>query len=322
MRRIHALLIAVAFIAAVGWPLATYVLTLAVFGVPHVLAEMRYVDARLGPRFDRVLAWAVGGGVLAIGGVRGLTLLGWLDVEMARVIELGLGIGLALVVMPGKSWRGRVVAVACGTALALGLGWSPPHALLAIAVLHNLTPLLFVAERSGRGRSLSRAGGLFIAVPLLIATGLPYLALHPLGLVHPEWAPLVEAGLDTHMRAYLPSSAIGTSWALHAFSACAFGQCMHYLYVIDVLPRRLSTVPARWPQRWWVVLVAASAVSVMAFAVVGFTKARGGYGVLAAMHAWLELPALVLVLMAAGGGRPAPRAARATSCTGRLGGCG
>ena len=34
-------------------PLATYTVTLAVFGLPHVLSELRYVDRRFGRRLDR-----------------------------------------------------------------------------------------------------------------------------------------------------------------------------------------------------------------------------------------------------------------------------
>ena len=43
-----------ALAVSVAAPLPTYVLTLALFGIPHVLVELRYVDERFGARLPTV----------------------------------------------------------------------------------------------------------------------------------------------------------------------------------------------------------------------------------------------------------------------------
>src|SRR5208337_4826620 len=50
------LLFAAVCIAA---PLAVYTVTLAAFGLPHVLNELRYVDRRFGLRVSRTLLWRI-----------------------------------------------------------------------------------------------------------------------------------------------------------------------------------------------------------------------------------------------------------------------
>lgn len=290
-------LVGVALLGAVTLPLATYAVTLAVFGAAHVLAELRYVVRRFGARVGRRTAGAMLGGVLAIGCTRALMVAGVLPPAVGRLIELGFGVALALAVVPAASSFGRVTAVGSACLVAVGLWVSAVHTLLLVAVLHNLTPVLFVAEGRAADRApLRRALLLFVAVPVLIASGMPYAMLHPLGVVHPELSPLTTGGLVTHMRAYLPSAWIGTTAALHAFSACAYLQCMHYLYVVDVLPARVGGAGSA---RWKLGLVALSVVSVVAFVGLGFATARNGYGALAAIHAWLELPILLLALTSA-----------------------
>jgi len=160
-------------------------------------------------------------------------------------------------------------------------------------VLHNLTPVGFVADALAGGprrRALVIAAIVFAVVPLVIASGLPFAALHRLGLAAPELTVLPVGPLEPHMRAYLPDELLGASWALHAFSACVFLQCAHYLAVIDVLPRMLQSPPTT--RFAWI--VGALALAALALFIVDFADARRSYGVIAAVHAWVEIPLLLL----------------------------
>jgi hypothetical protein len=301
-----AALLGLALVAAVAWPLATYTVSLAAFGAAHVLVELRYVDARFGRRLGaplrRTLALLLG--AIVLGRIGRCT--GAIASAHADAVELALGLALALTVVPRLVRAGRLragAALAIATGLALGVAISPMHALLVFAIVHNATPLGFLAEVThGRARARTLATGalVFVAIPMVVATGLPWAALRELGLAAPELALLPAGPLEQHMRAYLPREALPSVWALHAFSAFTFMQCAHYFVVIAVLPRRLApadrgVVP--WPRRraFATVVVLAGAIASVAF-VGDFVGARAWYGVAAAVHAWVELPILLLCL--------------------------
>ncbi len=311
LRTTRLAVLAAAALAAVAWPLATYTLTLALFGVVHVLCELRYVDLRFGARIERRLRIGLLVAVGAIAAERLARRAGLLDADVGALLELGLGVALVVLVLPTLV-RGRrgLAGVALGLVLAVGAALSPVSTLLAIAVLHNLTPIGFLAEVTAgtdRRRALTVAALVFAVVPLVIVSGAPFELLARLGLTAPEASVLPAGHLVSHFRAYLPGAVLDRPWAFHAFAACVFLQCAHYLYVIDVLPGSLpstarGTVP--WPTRTVALacLGGAALVAVITFAG-DFADARARYGALAAFHAWLEVPVLLLALV------PAARAA-------------
>ena len=287
--------LAFALVAAVAWPLLTYTFSLAAFGLVHVLAELRYVDRRFSLRLGRASMATIAAGALGIAAARIAARLGAPDM---RAVELVFGALLVVVVLPRLRGSARVLGAVLVAVLTVGLLVSPLHALLTLAVLHNLTPLGFVAD-AGKGRALVHAAIVFVALPVVIAFGLPWEFVDALGVAAPEAGWLFPGPLEMHMRAYLPEQWLGTRWALHAFSACAFAQCAHYLYVIDILPRGLLIDDrglAPWPRRWPALLVLLGAGAFAAFATGNFLGVRGWYGVLAAVHAWIELPILLLAI--------------------------
>lgn len=297
---LHVAILGSAALGAVAWPLATYTLTLAAFGLVHVLAELRFVALRFGPRLASDLRRALVGLVVLVALERLLRRLDVLPSFPADVIELLLGVALVVVVVPTLARAGRAhvaLGVAVGSALAVGIAIAPVHALVVLAVLHNLTPVGFLADAARgpeRPRALAIAAIVFGVVPLAIASGLPFLALHSLGLAAPEAALLPAGPLASHLRAYLPIELLDAPWAMHAFAACVFLQCAHYLAVIDVLPR---TLPApRNPSRSRIVVLVVGMLALATFVafVVDFADTRSGYGVIAAVHAWIEIPLLLL----------------------------
>ena len=200
------------------------------------------------------------------------------------------------------------MALPVAIAIAIAIVHSPVAALLVLAVLHNFTPWGFLLEAAEPAeRKLVRRLGVvvFIALPLTILAGWIWAWVSPLHLGSPEWTPLGYGPLSKAMRAYVPASLEDKTLAYHAFAACVFLQCVHYITVLGLLPRltrgRGGTVP--WPSRAvWIGGLLATSLLVVTFAI-DFPEARRGYGVIAAVHAWLELPILLLAL---GGFRSPP----------------
>ncbi len=137
---------------------------------------------------------------------------------------------------------------------------------------------------------------LFLGVPLLIATGLPFDLLSLWGWTAPDMSFLPTGPLSAHLGAYLPPELQGRPWAAHAFTGVVFAQCMHYAAVLHVLPRFQGGVTT---PRFGVGVVVVTAALFLLFAG-DFADGRRWYGVAAAVHAWVELP----ILMLAFGSRP------------------
>lgn len=295
-----------AALASVAWPLATYTLTLAAFGLAHVLSELRYVDLRFGPRLGRALAFGMAAALGGIVLVRLSGIAGVVGREAGLVLELGGGLALVALVLPTllrARWWAAVVGLGLALALALAIVLDPVTGLLATAVLHNLTPVGFVLEATqgvARRRAAWACGVVFGVIPLAIALGWPWRVVASLGIAAPEASPLGYGPLQEAMRAYLPVDVLAPSTALHLFGACVFLQCAHYVAVLLVLPRLLprgAVGRLRWPGgRWWPWVLAATMLALVPFAI-DFADARRGYGVLAAVHAWVELPLLLLALL-------------------------
>ena len=304
-----------AAVSAVALPFATYVWTLAAFGAAHVAFELRYVDERFGARLSSSgLGWWVGGLLVAVAGVRAAL---WAGVPLpAPTVLQGALLALAvLVVVPraARAGAGRGLAVAAiGLGLAAAVAFAPLATLVCFALAHNLTPVGFLAERlhgRDRRRALFACGLVFGMVPLAIATGLWRMPLEVIG------ATLGAGGLGTglvsagsgpdHLGVFVPPGWFDDGpRAIDLFRAAAFLQCMHYAVVLGVLPRLGGGAFAArsmfvWPRRFttWVVL---ASVALFVHFLVAFAAARDAYGILAAVHAWIEVPVLLLAVVTAG----------------------
>ena len=286
-------------VAATLAPLWTYSISLALFGLPHVAIELRYVDERFGARLGSRLARRLAAPLLGIAVVRALALGGVGDAATRAAAEWTLGAALVGLVLPMLAAHGLRVAALGMVALALAvtaLIVEPFAALVIFALLHNLTPLGFLAERlTGRERRRALVAGalVFVAIPLAIVCGAaPF---------HAD-----TAALEPHLSAFVPGIWRHHAFALDLFRAGAFLQCMHYAVVIHVLPRlggggEESRSLLRWPssRRFLLVVGAGSAVLLASF-IESFAGARATYGVFAALHAWVEIPVLLLACASAG----------------------
>jgi len=291
--------------AAVLAPLWTYALSLALFGLPHVLTELRYVDERFGARLGRAtVAWLVIG-LAGIVLLRLLALGGAGHADVRVLLELLVGAMLVGAAVPLLAHRGRLdlAASLSITALLAGAWWAPFATIVVLALLHNLTPVGFLAERlRGRARraALLACVVVFGAMPLLIAGGAFGALLDTLALRATDAGPFATGELDLHLAAYVPPALLDSAFAFDLFAAAAYLQCMHYAVVLLVLPRLSGgseTAGARlpWPRpaMFIATTVAAGAVATIGF-LFDFHGTRDAYAVLAAVHAWLEIPVLAL----------------------------
>jgi hypothetical protein len=295
-------------------PLAAYVILIALFGLPHVLAEMRYCDERFSGVTPRIALALIGGLLAALAMVRLLGTYGAASPYLTGPLELILGGALALaasIFMRRFRWLGLAIA----TAVVFGALYFPLPTFLIWAWLHNLTPLGFIAEAlKGRARThaLLALSVPFFILPAFVALGGLVWIGDVLFAHDPATAPsALGAGLKP-LQAFLPPMKLDD--AVPLFQAAVLAQVMHYVAVIALLPRLLTDGRARpgrlvpWP-RWrlfYLVLAAAGLVSFAVYAA-DFVEARSAYALAATLHSWIELP---VFLMALGGGFTARRIRR------------
>ncbi|MCA8973775.1 MAG: hypothetical protein KDC98_03600 [Planctomycetes bacterium] len=295
--------LATAAVAAAA-PLWTYALSLALFGLPHVLVELRYVDERFSARLPRrTIVW-LAAGLAAIVAVR-LCAFGGLGTGTGRVmVELLLGGGITAAAVPLLLPRRQAaIAITMLAALLAGAALAPLATLVTLSLLHNLTPVGFLTERL-RGRERRRAlvicAIVFAAIPLLLLGGALDPIVAPFAMAPTTPGPFGTAPLDAHLPVFVPSPLLGTAFADRLFATAAFLQCMHYAVVLHVLPRlsggaERSGEAIAWPRAatWAAVLAMAALLFTIGFGY-DFARTRSIYAVFAAVHAWLELPILAL----------------------------
>jgi hypothetical protein len=292
--------------AAVGAPLLVYSITLASFGAAHVLSELRYVDLRFGHRFGRAWLWLTGallaGAVMArVSGV-----FGFLNPATAVTLELSFVAALAFSAVHGGPLPQRMLAVGVGCFLGVATLASPFDTAITLSILHNLTPLAFLWEISparARGRVMTLASIGFVGLPMLVATGLPRIALAAAGFVAPSIDPLGAGPLANHLYVYVPISLQAAGSAIDLFSASVVAQCAHYIAVILILPALLKANNpeaagiVNWPRAkvFWTIVVTLASIALYRFAT-GFVSARALYGIAASVHAWIEIPLIVIAI--------------------------
>jgi len=293
---------------AVLAPLATYSVTLAVFGLPHVLSELRYIDRRFGRRLDKRFLLPIAVLLSMIVAVRASVVFHIVPLRLGLPAELFGVAALALVCARGPNSRkglALLISGVIGGATALA-----PYATVAtLSILHNLTPLGFlwqIAPPARRRRVMFVAALAFLGLPLLVATGWPAAALHQLLGFAREFDPLHAGPLDDQLFVYVPPSLIDASQAVDLFTASVVAQGAHYATVIVLLPMLLARRDPRarglvdWPANNLFASVCAFAAILSVIRYLDrFADARALYGVAASAHVWIEIPVLILALTGA-----------------------
>ena len=293
-------LIVAAFFLAGTLPVVMLVLGPLVWGIPHVLADVRYLVARPGLHRRPLVLAAIGAGILAAGlgyGVRG-----------------GLfGAALALCVAR-TSWPRRLVGLGVVGALFAAAQHAGYVADIAFAHLHNLVAvLIWWAWRPRQTRLHLVPIVLFVAgaAAMLLGAAAPLLA----------WSGGTEApwtGLGMRYLAWTLSPDPLSPLAPRLVLLYAFAQATHYIVWLRLMPEddRPSKTPRSYRQSfralagdiggWILWLSVIGALGLISWAFFGPGEARDGYLRLAFFHGHLELAAGALLW--AEGFRPKPSA--------------
>jgi hypothetical protein len=284
-------------------PIVTFVLMISAFGLPHVIYELRYCDERFSSRASRPLLamLVVLLSLIALGRVgNGMH---WIPSSIFVPMELGLGAALALIAayhMRQHKWLGALI----GIVFTFGATYFPLETFLAWAWLHNLTPVGFVAEATRGEERLKWMAILFVpfvVLPGLVATGMFQQMIALVVSAPGLYTSSIFGAGDVPLMSFLPPQ----SYDLNLFSAAVLAQAMHYVAVIVLLPRLQQAQgraePAQtlisWPDwRSFAFLVAAIAAVAFGIYSVSYTDAKAAYAVAAAIHAWIELPILLMAL--------------------------
>ncbi|MBW4621389.1 MAG: hypothetical protein KME17_18765 [Cyanosarcina radialis HA8281-LM2] len=279
--------------SAIAFPFTTYATTLATFGIAHVAIELRYVDSRFHQQLDRAIEVRLVQLLAAIALLRCCAIWGWMGSWLAYILELCCGMGLVLFAtrhLYRQNWRLGAIGIAVSCLLGIGIIIDPIATSITFAIIHNFTPVGFILERerSNFKSILLTCGFVFVVIPLLI--------------ILYQLFPILTLPLETN-RNYL-SAFIAPSWqklaiAYPLFSAVTFLQCMHYATVIGLFsqwtkersPTLLPWLPSKY---FYCLLGGISLIFLVAFQQ-SFTLTRSFYGIAASIHAWLEIPLLLLL---------------------------
>lgn len=281
---------------AMAAPGSLYLVALALFGLPHVVWELGFLHSRYKGRWP--LRWLLLCGVVLLGHAS-LRTANWLGAFSATALQVAdllalLLLMLILSVCPrGLGWGPRLGALLAGLAImaALDAGYVA-GTLLFLALAHNFTPVGLawdMARQSPRYRQLAwGASGLFVLPLAMVAVGAAGYWPTPLTLNGAE-------GLSSPW-----SNKLSEPLQHAVLSAMVVAQCMHYHFVIRVLPgaeyQRTGQYPLPRRVRLWAIMASAILAGYFFY---DYGTARQLYAVAAGLHAWIEWPILLMTLLAA-----------------------
>lgn len=283
-------LIAAAFAATCVVPLWMIALGPLVWGVPHILADIRYLIARPGYHRRPAVLIAIAGGAAATAagyGVRG-----------------GLASAGAVLLLSRGTAARRAIGVAVVAGLFALAQWAGPIADLAFAHLHNFVAVaLWWAWRPRDTKLHWLPLLLFVTGAAALLYGAAEPALRATGGLDAPWT-----GLSMESLAYSLSPGPRSPLAIRLVLLYAFAQSVHYIVWLRLIPEddRRSHTPRSYQQSYRVLLgdvgpivLWLTAAGVLVFAVWAlFTDAgaaRNAYLNVAFFHGDLELAAAALL---------------------------
>ena len=89
-------IVLMSLLSAIAFPLTTYAMTLSTFGIARVAIELRYIDSRFHQRLGGNIEPRLLCLVLSIATLRLCGIFGWIDGRLAQILELSIGLGLAI----------------------------------------------------------------------------------------------------------------------------------------------------------------------------------------------------------------------------------
>lgn len=278
-----------ALVLAVTFPVALVAIGPIVYGVPHILSDVRYLLARPGlSRRPLFLGALVIGCLLAVAG---------LGVRGAIV-----GAALALAASRAAAWR-KAAGIGAAAALFGVCQWAGWYSDLAFVHLHNfvgLTIWLLWRRRVTRLHWIFTGAVLIASAAILLGAAAPILART--GGFSAPWT-----DLDFRDLAFTVSPVPYGPWAERLLVLYAFAQAAHYVVWLRLVPEddRPGPAPRSYRQTYralvadvggvvtWIALLTMAALVVWACASLG--GARTGYLTAAFFHGHLELVAIAVL---------------------------
>jgi hypothetical protein len=272
--------VAAAVAATVAAPMLLLSATPLAFGVPHLVADVRYLVLRPGLHRIKALAWVLV--PLAL-------------VSLTGVVAVGLlAPAVVLVAAPMHARRRAAGLAVWAVATAAALAWQQ-WATFVFVHAHNLIAVgMWCMWRRRAGRPVIGFALLFVAA----SAGLVFFG--PRSGVAPAAA--TDDGLRFIVQTVAPFSNPRIAWALVLWFA--FAQSVHYGIWLRLIPDEDRARPAPRSFResyralrsdsngWFIAAAAAVALALAVWAVFDLSMARTGYLRLAAFHGYLELAAL------------------------------
>lgn len=292
---LFSLVIVTAFVGCVVAPLWLLILGPLIWGVPHLVADMRHLVVRTGYAERRIL-WLVAGAPLVYVGVGG-------DVAWGFVAS-------AIVALCARAGLLRRVAVALVLLACAGaLAWSGPARDVLFGHAHNFVAVaIWWLWRPRLGRVHWIPLALLVVAVALIGGGPAQGLAHATGGL--DW---YGAGMDADYELWRLAPGLGPELGLRLVLLFCFAQSIHYALWLHLIPdadrtratsstfRESLTALRRDLGDAGVVIAAAIAVGVALWAVIDLAAANRGYFRMALFHGHLEVMAAALLILE---GRP------------------
>lgn len=272
-------------------PLHTFAIAPLALGIPHLLADVRYLVFRPKLHVDRPLLVAFAGIPLAVSAVSQNPAVGLSAVVVVAVLARGAFLR-----------RAAVAGVACAAVLCAA--HRPVAAALLLAHVHNAVGAVFVLAVFSRRRWLESIPiAVFVVVSIAILAGVFDPALvRPFALHEPRGADSLALTIDRLAPVADPL------FAVRLVAVFVFAQGVHYVAWLRLVPELgrerpgvrsfASSARSLWRDLGgWVFAAAGIATIVLAVFALrrSLADARDLYLSMAAFHAPLELAALALV---------------------------
>jgi hypothetical protein len=269
---------ALAFLGSVVWPLGLLALGPILWGIPHVLSDVRYLVVSPGHQRKRLQLVLVSLALLAA--VLGAGMLA------------GIGAVLLAALTTQASWARRCVVLIPGTALLVAAWFFQRPMELFFAHAHNWVAvawLLHLLEKPGH------RWGLGIGL-LAMSAALWFMPLSWFGFVGQS---LGGMGFGYHMSALTPPGA--STFAVRLVLLFAFTQAFHYAVWLRLVPelKRRRRAPRSFAASynalsrefgsWFMICVLLGMVALALGAVFALREAREAYLGFALFHGYLEL---------------------------------
>lgn len=250
-------------------------LSLSLFGLPHIYYELVYIRRHVAAILPRPLLVAVLSILSFLVIVKMFNLLS--PFHLIAPIELLCLVSLLLIGLYFSSNGLTIIVllIACSVLIV-----NAALLLLILACLHNLTPWGFLSVH----QASRRAWIIFIVNPCLVFLLAFWLTADATLFSIPQ--------RHLFLSHYTYSSFNATTLAF--FAAAVYLQMVHYYFVIRVLPQRAKLTLTLHP---------AAAVGFLLFTSLffyAFSATKSVYAVAALFHAYLEIPLLLYLLPLAG----------------------